>query len=940
MAGNLSIALTVDTTDVISKLAIAQAEIKKYGAAVRATAAEIVASGEATAAQVAALDKANAGLRAAQAAQASLRSETLQGAAATKTETAAVNEATGAAHGNRAATEAMVLVHEAMSGRFTKMGGSLMILTQQLGGTSLAMMGLTGAFAVAAMGAMHLVEWLDKVHESKLLAEAGALGSGLTPAQADQAVTALRSLSGVSTEEAGKIANAYLQMAGVTGPVLTELTKVTHELALRMGEDNTAAAQKIVAAYSMDANAATELMQKTRASAEATSALQTAITNNDPIAARTILLRELARSAAQVDTETRLAARTTSEMNASMAAARAANMPAGSAAGALLKTPVVDTAEVQRAQSLQAALAAVNAEMKAPAALSWSDQMRTALSEATLATVEAGRKQNESWQQISQDRLKTEVQFWQKAVQTTRDGSKEQEEARRLLYQAEEQLDMMSQKQGAVAAKQSLEEKLAELSAEQSAEHVNFAAVMALEQQKLNLLKAAGSSYTRQYQEELKHQEDMQREHNEELQRIDLDHIVKTESIDREALATKKSDLAVELSDHLITKQEELSQLQTFVEQQYEAEHAALQNYLDTNTLEVGARQKALDDMAALEQQHAKEVAALNAQMAQANRQTAQANEREWQQAFSSIGSAGERAVTGLVTGTETFRRAELQVANSVVESAMSLGSKLVEQWAATELAKSFATDSGVAQRVAAEQAEGNTGLGTILARWVGLETAKTSATTAGATTRAAADSGGGFLSEISGILTKWLGLETAKTAATDAGATTRATAESATAAAGTATVAAAARADIAAAAAVAASWAFADSAALGPPGLAAAPGAAAGAEASVMAFQAAVPALAVGAWNVPGDMLAQIHEGEMVVPQTFAEGMRSAASAGGTSAGTAGGEGGAGGTSVSISLSAIDTQSGIAFLRSNSAAIARMIATQVSRNPSLRPTF
>ena len=52
------------------------------------------------------------------------------------------------------------------------------------------------------------------------------------------------------------------------------------------------------------------------------------------------------------------------------------------------------------------------------------------------------------------------------------------------------------------------------------------------------------------------------------------------------------------------------------------------------------------------------------------------------------------------------------------------------------------------------------------------------------------------------------------------------------------------------------------------------------------------------------------------------------------------GGESAAAGTSVSISLSAIDTQSGMAFLRSNSAAIAQMIATQVSRNPSLRATY
>jgi hypothetical protein len=43
----------------------------------------------------------------------------------------------------------------------------------------------------------------------------------------------------------------------------------------------------------------------------------------------------------------------------------------------------------------------------------------------------------------------------------------------------------------------------------------------------------------------------------------------------------------------------------------------------------------------------------------------------------------------------------------------------------------------------------------------------------------------------------------------------------------------------------------------------------------------AGLVALDVGAWDVPRDMVAQIHAGETVVPQSFAEGMRSAMSRG-----------------------------------------------------------
>lgn len=42
----------------------------------------------------------------------------------------------------------------------------------------------------------------------------------------------------------------------------------------------------------------------------------------------------------------------------------------------------------------------------------------------------------------------------------------------------------------------------------------------------------------------------------------------------------------------------------------------------------------------------------------------------------------------------------------------------------------------------------------------------------------------------------------------------------------------------------------------------------------AAVAAQAAIP-LAVGAWNIPRDMLAMVHKGETVVPRTFAEGLR-----------------------------------------------------------------
>ncbi|MBN8909614.1 MAG: hypothetical protein J0H99_24135, partial [Rhodospirillales bacterium] len=91
----------------------------------------------------------------------------------------------------------------------------------------------------------------------------------------------------------------------------------------------------------------------------------------------------------------------------------------------------------------------------------------------------------------------------------------------------------------------------------------------------------------------------------------------------------------------------------------------------------------------------------------------------------------------------------------------------------------------------------------------------------------------------------------------------------------GTQAAATSARTEIGANAAVAGSAAFASTAAIPIIGPELAPAAASAAYASTMAFQAAVPGFAVGAWDLPSDTLAMVHQGETIMPKTFAEGFR-----------------------------------------------------------------
>src|SRR5713101_2934594 len=109
------------------------------------------------------------------------------------------------------------------------------------------------------------------------------------------------------------------------------------------------------------------------------------------------------------------------------------------------------------------------------------------------------------------------------------------------------------------------------------------------------------------------------------------------------------------------------------------------------------------------------------------------------------------------------------------------------------------------------------------------------------------------------------------------------------------------------------------------------APAAAIAAFAGVMAFGSAVPGLAVGAWNLPNDTVAQLHAGETVMPADFASGFRSAIVGGG-------GDGPGGGDNYHITIQAIDTQSGAQFLKNNAKAIVNALQGQARNfNPALR---
>lgn len=114
----------------------------------------------------------------------------------------------------------------------------------------------------------------------------------------------------------------------------------------------------------------------------------------------------------------------------------------------------------------------------------------------------------------------------------------------------------------------------------------------------------------------------------------------------------------------------------------------------------------------------------------------------------------------------------------------------------------------------------------------------------------------------------------------------------------------------------------------LGP----AAAGPAAASEAAVLAATGPMMAFETGAWEIPGNMAAYLHRGEMVVPANYASGMRAAMNGGE-------GDGGEGGIHIHIE-GAMDGMDVMRTLTRHKTAIARMLRTEQQRNMGARPKF
>lgn len=519
------------------------------------------------------------------------------------------------------------------------------------------------------------------------------------------------------------------------------------------------------------------------------------------------------------------------------------------------------------------------ASMRDPGDATWVAKQEADLNlllEKVAATATSAKK-------LAEDENKTRIKFWTEAANQA--GLSEQQittahanATRARLALAREELQA-----GAAAAKKSVTDRIADLSAEQAAEHDNYEKVIALQQQKLAILQAAGAAYHKERDTELARLYTLEREHAAKVTALAEQSLAKTRQEHTSEITAKKAELDEEVAEGTLSKAQEMAVLRAFANEKHALDLQGLESLLATLNTESDAYKKLYDSLRVLKQQWVTEDKKLN-------RDAVQDLEKQWESATAPIGNAFSTSMNGVIQGTTTLSAAVGKMAQSIVLSYADMGIKAAIKWAThqaamlfmtqhTQVAETSATAAGATARGAigtSETATQNAGLLTRVARWIFGETAKTAASTAGAGTRAGV-AAGETATENAGLIVRigrWIANQLGLTAATTTGVETRNLTQTEADAQGLIQTGLTNSAEAMSFAALGATAAGASVAAIPVTGWAMAPGVAGETYAMLSAF-AGLTSLATGAWNVPRDMAANLHAGEMVVPQSYAAGMR-----------------------------------------------------------------
>ena len=749
--------------------------------------------------------------------------------------------------------ELIVIGHEAMSGRLNRIPGSLMVLSEYMGRASIATMGLVGAFALAAVGAAHLVEWLNRINQAKAAGEAAAatFNPGFDQSKVDAMVMGLRKYADITTEDAGKIAQVYAGMRSTTQQQMQAMADVTDTYAKATGQSLDAAARSIRAMFEDPSTKGREFIQSLADGTSTLKVFDAQTGNTGPANQRKIILQALA------DAQERVAE---TAHNGDKALAEDTDWDPHNTLGHL---------EQQR-KDVAAAMANISNEPDqsgSSAQVTWFEKQQEGADELRAKII--GMATN--YKTANEQAEAALAEYWKHVESMAVQGSKAQLQAHEEYLRAKEAADMANLRISSGATKNEFDTQLAALNMQQAAAANNKDQVMAIEQQKLALFQQYSRTNTAAYENELRKQVELKQHYAQQEVQAEEDKVKQEQKVNAATYSETSKQLSVEVAAHQLSNQERISQLQTLAQTQEQSELTTLDAMIATLTAGTSAWRKAMDDRAQIVQQYNSRVAALDAQLESQQAASAGNQYKTFASAFDSIGSSWMGTVRGLIDRTTTWQKAEYQAADAVISSFAEAGLKMVGQWVASMIA--METSNETKNAVIAAQNAGDTGFGVLLSRtlgqFLGFKTQQTAINQAQNTVQTA----GTTASQAAQTAATTTG-QAAQVGAVVAGGQAKVAAQTAAAAEGKAAQAAVQGPSIMADAAKAAAGAYASVSSIPLVGWLLAPAAGAAAFAAVAAYEG-LASFDVGTDRVPADMIAQIHKDEMIIPATQANTIR-----------------------------------------------------------------
>jgi uncharacterized protein YnzC (UPF0291/DUF896 family) len=172
----------------------------------------------------------------------------------------------------------------------------------------------------------------------------------------------------------------------------------------------------------------------------------------------------------------------------------------------------------------------------------------------------------------------------------------------------------------------------------------------------------------------------------------------------QQGAAQKKIVLDAEVSQFQITQDQKFALLEAETQKEYQAQLALLEQEAGLDSLSLSQRQNVIDRIAELEAKH-------RTDMLRLDEQSIAAQQALWNGYLSSLTSAFNSQIRGLLEGTTSWQTAMKKVLEDLTIKFIEMAEQMVVKWLAAEIAQTTATTTGAAARAAADESASSTGI-------------------------------------------------------------------------------------------------------------------------------------------------------------------------------------------------------------------------------------